>query len=119
MEKWLVKRENGNVIVTILRNKEDNTYSYVNLTKGHICPCRFNSVEEALGDMDKKIEEGTILSYKKLEEDKELEYAYLILRTRLCEGDLRYLAEDIKNAILKVQRASIEESNYVCKENKE
>ena len=55
MKQYLVERPNGNVIVTILSNKSDHTYSYVNLTKGHICPCRFASEEEALHDMDQKI----------------------------------------------------------------
>ena len=50
MKLHLVERPNGNVVVTILRNKSDYTYSYVNLTKGHICPCRFVSEEEALHD---------------------------------------------------------------------
>lgn len=39
---YLVQRKNGNVIVSIMRNKSDNTYSFVNLTKGHICSCRFD-----------------------------------------------------------------------------
>lgn len=30
---YLVQRKNGNVIVSIMRNKSDNTYSFVNLTK--------------------------------------------------------------------------------------
>ena len=47
MKQYLVERPNGNVAVAILRNKSDNTYSYVNLTKGHICSCRFVSEEEA------------------------------------------------------------------------
>lgn len=38
-------------IVTILPHKDTNLYSYVNLTKGHICPCKFNSFEEALEDL--------------------------------------------------------------------
>lgn len=63
MKLYLVERPNGNVVVTILRNKSDNTYSYVNLTKGHICPCRFVSEEEALHDMDQKIKSGEILHY--------------------------------------------------------
>lgn len=29
---YLVQRTNGNVIVSIMRNKSDNTYSFVNLT---------------------------------------------------------------------------------------
>ena len=63
MKQYLVERPNGNVIVTILSNKSDHTYSYVNLTKGHICPCRFASEEEALHDMDQKIKSGKILRY--------------------------------------------------------
>ena len=63
MKQYLVERPNGNVIVTILSNKSDHTYSYVNLTKGHICPCRFASEEEALHYMDQKIKSGEILRY--------------------------------------------------------
>lgn len=63
MRQYLVERPNENVVVTILKNKSDNTYSYVNLTKEHICPCRFVSEEEALHDMDQKIESGEILCY--------------------------------------------------------
>ena len=64
---YLVKRKSGNVIVSIMRNKSDNTYSFVNLTKNHICPCRFNSVEDAVKDMDEKILNGEIVEYLKLE----------------------------------------------------
>lgn len=64
---YFVKRKSGNVIVSIMRNKSDNTYSFVNLTKNHICPCRFNSVEDAVKDMDEKILDGEIVEYLKLE----------------------------------------------------
>lgn len=49
MRRWLVKRPNDEVIVTIMKNKCDETYSFINLTKEHICPCRFSSMEEAIG----------------------------------------------------------------------
>ena len=62
---YFVKRKSGNVMVSIMRNKSDNTYSFVNLTKNHICPCRFNSVEDAVKDMNKKILNGEIISYFK------------------------------------------------------
>lgn len=68
MKIWLVKRQHDKVIVTIMKNKSDGTYSFINLTKEHICPCRFSSVEEALLDMDKKIKEGTVLKHEKIEE---------------------------------------------------
>ena len=67
---YLVQRTNGNVIVSIMRNKSDNTYSFVNLTKGHICPCRFDSVEDAVKDIDEKILNGESVGYFKLEEMK-------------------------------------------------
>ena len=63
MKKWLVERPHDSVVVTIMRNKSDNTYSFINLTKGHICSCRFDSVDDALKDMDKQIAEGKILKY--------------------------------------------------------
>lgn len=67
MQKYLVERKNDNVVVAILKNKNDNTYSFVNLTKGHICPCRFESVEKALEDLDKQVEIGNVLWYEKIE----------------------------------------------------
>lgn len=33
---YLVMREKDNVVVSIMLNKSDHTYSFVNLTKGHI-----------------------------------------------------------------------------------
>ena len=63
---YRVYRPKDTVVVCIMRNKSDDTYSYVNLTQNHICSCRFSSVEEALLDMDKKIEEGTVLKYERI-----------------------------------------------------
>lgn len=67
---YLVQRKSGNVVVSIMRNKSDGTYSFVNLTKGHICSCRFDSVEDAVKDMDEKILNGEIIGYFKLKEMK-------------------------------------------------
>ena len=39
-------------IVTILPHKDTGKYSYVNITKGHICPCQFDSAEDALKDLE-------------------------------------------------------------------
>lgn len=62
--KYLVTRPNDTVEVLLMQNKNDHTYSYVNLTKGHICPCRFLSVEDAIKDMDNLIEKGEIIRYE-------------------------------------------------------
>lgn len=61
---YLVKRNKGNVIVTILRNESDDTYSFVNLTKRHICTCRFKTEEEAIQDLQNKVESGEIIGYE-------------------------------------------------------
>lgn len=64
---YLVQRKNGNVIVSIMRNKSDDTYSFVNLTKNHICPCRFDSVKDAISDMEKKKDSGEIIDFINME----------------------------------------------------
>lgn len=66
IKKYLVERPTDSVVVSILKNKDDGTYSFVNLTKGHICTCRFNSEEEAIADMDSLIEQGKIIRYNLL-----------------------------------------------------
>lgn len=66
MKKYLVERPKDEVVVTIMRNKIDNTYSFINLTKEHICPCRFTSIENALEDMDEQIKKGKIIRYYEL-----------------------------------------------------
>ena len=63
---YLVIREKDSVLVSIMRNKLDGTYSFVNLTKGHICTCKFNIVEEAAEDMQGKKENGEVLDYFKV-----------------------------------------------------
>lgn len=63
---YKVIRPNGIVLVSILKNKDNHTYSYVNITKGHICSCKFKSYKEALEDMDRLIKQGKIIDYCKL-----------------------------------------------------
>lgn len=66
MKRWFVERPKGNCIVSIMRNKSDNTYSFVNLTAGHVCTCRFDSVEKALEDMEEKKKAGEVTDYYEL-----------------------------------------------------
>ena len=66
MKIWLVKRQHDKVIVTIMKNKSDETYSFINLTKEHICPCKFNSIDDALKDMDRLKDCGKIINYFEL-----------------------------------------------------
>ena len=66
MRRWLVNRPKDEVVVAIMKNKVDNTYSFINLTKEHICPCKFESVDGALKDMDERVENGEINYYFEL-----------------------------------------------------
>ncbi len=65
--KYLVTRPKDTVEVLLIKNKCDATYSFVNITKGHICPCRFNSVKDAIGDMDRLIKENKIIRYENVQ----------------------------------------------------
>lgn len=58
-----VIREHDEVYVSIMKNKDDGTYSYVNLTKCHICQCRFDTVEDAIMDLEKYKKNNKIKSY--------------------------------------------------------
>lgn len=67
MKRYIVMREMDNVEVIIIRNKSDNTYSFINLTKQHICPCRFKTIEDAIADMEKLKNEGKIKEFIRVE----------------------------------------------------
>ena len=62
--KFLVTRPDDTVLVYLMKNESDNTYSFVNITRWHICPCRFSSVRDAVADMDRLKEEGKIIRYE-------------------------------------------------------
>lgn len=49
--KYLVQRKKDAVIVAILKSRKTGKYSFVNLTKGHICECEFDNVKDAIDDM--------------------------------------------------------------------
>ncbi|MDC4245707.1 hypothetical protein [Clostridium perfringens] len=66
---YVVIRNKDTVIIDIFKNKIDNTYSFINITKRHICPCKFNSVEEALQDLEKYKKQNKIKKYYKIEKE--------------------------------------------------
>ena len=63
IRKWFVKRPNDNVIITIMKNKSDETYSFINLTANHICTCKFNSIDAALDDLEECRKRGEVIEY--------------------------------------------------------
>lgn len=64
MKIIVVNKADGNTyICLIMRHKEDNTWSFINLTKGHICQCRFITYQEAIDDLQKRVKDGKITSW--------------------------------------------------------
>lgn len=71
IKKIKVIRVKDIVEVWIMKNKSDGTYSFVNITKGHICPCRFSSVEEAINDLYRLQKEGSVIKFYELPAESE------------------------------------------------
>ena len=70
LNKTIVVRPKDIVTVLLLKHKNTNEYSFVNLTKGHICPCRFKSINEAVKDLEERKESGNIINYKFIEREE-------------------------------------------------
>ena len=62
--RFLVHKSSGDADVLLLPHKGTNKYSFVNLTKGHICSCVFDSVAEAIEDMEARKKAGLLDSYE-------------------------------------------------------
>ena len=64
-----VQRPTDTVIVSIMYDRNTDQYCFVNLTKGHVCSCRFASKAEALFDLEEQKKEGKVLNYIIKEDD--------------------------------------------------
>jgi len=60
---FFVVRPKGNTIVSIMYNRMDGKYHFVNIKSNHICVCGFNSVESAIDDMERLKQIGKITDY--------------------------------------------------------
>lgn len=70
LNHFRVFKPSGTVDVLILKHKGTNEYSFVNLTKGHICPCRFQSLDEAIADLEQQKNDRKIFNYWILEAEE-------------------------------------------------
>ena len=61
----VIKKSGEIVTVSIMFSRHSNKYHFVNLTKGHICACAFDSIDDAIADMDKQMKDGKIEQYYK------------------------------------------------------
>ena len=51
-KRIIVTRKDGSQReVEIMIDESTGKYAYVNLTSHHICPCRFNTIKDAIDDM--------------------------------------------------------------------
>lgn len=67
--KYLVQKNKFEYCkVYILPHKETGKYSFVNITKGHICPCVFDTYEDALKDLEDRKEKGLIDNYWEIQD---------------------------------------------------
>ena len=67
MKRIKVTRNDGVFEILLLKHKTFQGYSFVNLTKGHICPCVFKTEEEALNDLEKYKQSCKIINYETMD----------------------------------------------------
>lgn len=63
MTFYLINRPEDSVIVSIMQRADTGKYSFVNFTHPHICKCQFDTVEDAIEDIEKQITLGKVLDY--------------------------------------------------------
>lgn len=106
IKKYKVIREDGTFLIYLMRHKGTETYSFINMTKGHICPCVFNSIKEAEEDFKnykniiKVIEQEVVLGVDRLLIDNILsENPYGVFQeeglSEFIEENLRGMDRDI------------------------
>lgn len=57
-------KEKGDVEVSIMFDRNTNKYCFVNLTKGHVCKCRFDNYNDAISDLDNEVKLGNVNYYR-------------------------------------------------------
>ena len=59
----VIKNDGTQCVCAIMQHKLTKKYSFVNITKGHICSCEFNTQEAALKDLRNKYNNKEIAQY--------------------------------------------------------
>lgn len=67
MTAYKVVRPKGTVYVVVWYDENTGKYSFINLSKNHICKCRFDTIEEAIADLEKYKKLGKVIEYKEVE----------------------------------------------------
>lgn len=59
-----INKSYGTVIVLLFKHKVSNKWSFINLSKKHICECEFDSYKDAINDLNEYKESGKIKSWQ-------------------------------------------------------
>lgn len=87
--------------VSILYDKNTDSYAFVNLTKGHICSCRFASEVEALADLERHRQQGKVLSWSLNDNNSKTEEDYNIIKIEVDEDKKTLYGEELGNFVYK------------------
>ena len=62
-KSFFVQRPNDWCEVEIWFDKATGKYCFVNMTKGHVCTCRFDTEEDAIADLEEQKRQGKVIKY--------------------------------------------------------
>ena len=64
IEIYKNKTTKNTVICMLIPSKDNSYYSFVNISKGHICKCKFKTYEDGIEDLNNQVRLGKVLSYE-------------------------------------------------------
>ena len=59
-----IKQPKNTAICMLIPSKDNSYYSFVNISKGHICKCKFKTYEDGIEDLNNQVRLGKVLSYE-------------------------------------------------------
>lgn len=73
IKRLVIERDKDKVVMLLLPNKDGRGYQYINLTKGHICPCVFPTMSAAFEGLKKFQNLKKIKSWEEIPDKAKLE----------------------------------------------
>lgn len=62
-KRFFVQRPNDWCEVEIWFDRATGKYCFVNMTKGHVCACRFDTEKDAIADLEEQKQQGKVIKY--------------------------------------------------------
>lgn len=93
-----INTPDGKILISITFCEIDNKYHYINLTKNHICPWGFDTVEDAKNNLKEYIKSGEINKTASkpdqvdliIEDTGDYDYGYYTITSTKNNNSLRY-----------------------------